>query len=126
MKKIENFDTKGAMRIITSNESIADMTDETYTKLIQMHPSPSRNIQIPEPSNDSTPILQVKDFEVKTSILSFANGSSSGIDGISPQHLKDLISVSAGEHGIKLLASITKLINFMLEGKVKDCIVKYI
>lgn len=56
------------------------------------------------------------------SISSFYNGSSGVIDGIRPQHLKDLISGTNGEAGSKLLKSITSLTNLMLSGKVLDSI----
>lgn len=52
--------------------------------------------------------------------MSFANGSSAGSDGLRPQHLKDLVSMSAGEAGNRALRSITKLINFFLAGKLND------
>lgn len=39
IKKIDELDTKGAMRIISSNDNVADVTDENYIKLLAMHPS---------------------------------------------------------------------------------------
>lgn len=58
-------------------------------------------------------------------ISSFRNSSfSSRIDGISPQHIKDSVSKSAGKSGSKLLKAITKLTNLMLHGKVQPNILK--
>lgn len=57
---------------------------------------------------------------VHSSIMSFANGSSAGNDGLRPQHLKDIISHSAGEAGNRALKSITKLVNLFLAGKLND------
>lgn len=43
---MDDFDTKGAMRIISSNDTVADVTDENHIKLLAMHPS-----QAPRPAN---------------------------------------------------------------------------
>lgn len=57
----------------------------------------------------------------------FPNGSASGIDGILPQHLKDLTSPTTGEAGLKLLRAISKLSNLMLSGKIpfRQCSILY-
>lgn len=65
-------------------------------------------------------MLQVDTGMVQSSICSFANGSSAGTDGLRPQHLKDIISFSAGEAGQRALSAITKLCNFLLAGKLND------
>ncbi|CAH2085162.1 unnamed protein product [Euphydryas editha] len=46
--------------------------------------------------------------------MSLTSSSASGIDCITPQHLKDLVSVSAGDADRALLNDITRLCNFML------------
>lgn len=126
MKKIEDYDTKGALRIITSNDSVAEVNDQNYLNLLDMHPSATHPPDLPTPPDSTSKVLKVDENQVHKSILSFPNGSSSGIDGISPQHLKDLISKSANDQGKKLLENITKLVNFMLEGKVNDEILKFV
>ena len=50
--------------------------------------------------------------------MSFPNGSSAGLDGISPQILKDLTAKSNGQTGLDFLRALTKLVNVILEGKV--------
>jgi hypothetical protein len=50
--------------------------------------------------------------------MSFPNGSSAGLDGIRPQHLKDLIGKSSCDAGQRLLSEITRLCNFMFSGKI--------
>lgn len=42
------------------------------------------------------------------------------MDGILPQHIKDLIAPHTGEAGLKLIKSITELCNFMLAGKMPN------
>lgn len=73
---------------------------------------------MPEQPDDSVILTSALSMDVYDSIYSFPNGSSSGIDGIRPQHLKDLVAKSNGDAGIKLLQSITNLENLMLSGKV--------
>ena len=50
--------------------------------------------------------------------MSFPNGSSAGLDGISPQILKNLTAKLNGQTGLNFLRALTKLVNVILEGKV--------
>ena len=54
---------------------------------------------------------------VATAIRSFPNGSAGGPDGLSPQHLKDMIGASAQGGGPALLRALTSLIDVILQGK---------
>lgn len=62
----------------------------------------------------------VTERDVFYSVKSFPNGSGSGIDGLLPQHLKDLTLPSTGESGLRLLRAITGLSNYMLSGRVRS------
>lgn len=76
------------------------------------HPPPSRVMNYPNPpEKDVEPLSEKNVFYL---IKSFPNGSGSGIDGLLPQHLKDLTLPSTGEVGLRLLKSITALSNYML------------
>jgi hypothetical protein len=55
---------------------------------------------------------------VREAINSFPAGSSPGLDGMRPQYLKDIISLSAGEPGQQALRALTKLCNFLLSGQL--------
>jgi hypothetical protein len=55
---------------------------------------------------------------VREAINSFPAGSSPGLDGMRPQYLKDIISLSAGEAGQKALRALTKLCNFLFSGQL--------
>ena len=48
----------------------------------------------------------------------FSNGSSAGLDGISPQVLKDLTAKSTGQTGLNFLGALPNLVNVIPEGKV--------
>jgi hypothetical protein len=58
--------------------------------------------------------LTVNEQNVREAINSFPAGSSPGLDGMRPQYLKDIISLSAGEAGQQALRALTKLCNFLL------------
>ena len=51
-------------------------------------------------------------------IRSFPNGSARGLDGLMPQHLKDMTGASAESGGPVLLSALTALVNIILQGKV--------
>ncbi|KAI5728591.1 hypothetical protein M8J77_018338 [Diaphorina citri] len=123
--KVSEFDIKGAVRLLNSDDTIAPFNNDTFQALSQKHPSPSRSLNFPESTTESE-TLQTNRNEIQKAIFSFPNGSAAGIDGISPQILKDLISKSAADGGIHLLESITNLCNLMLSGKVIDTFTEYL
>ncbi|KAL0841363.1 hypothetical protein ABMA28_015062 [Loxostege sticticalis] len=84
------------------------------------HPAPAATLLLPNPPIPDSAHLLTKEDEVMASIFSFKSGSASGLDGLSPQHLKDLLSVSVGDTGRVLLHNLTLLINLMLSGKVNS------
>jgi hypothetical protein len=86
--------------------------------LKKKHPSPSRELFFPDPSKPGDISLIVNEQNVREAINSFPVGSSSGLDGMRPQYLKDIISLSAGEAGQKTLRALTKLCNFLLSGQL--------
>jgi hypothetical protein len=51
-------------------------------------------------------------------IKSFMPGSAGGMDGLRPQHLKDMTSVSAGDAGQRLQKRLTEFTNLCLAGRV--------
>lgn len=57
------------------------------------------------------------EVEIVQAIHSVPNGSAGGPDGLRPQHLKDLTSVSAESRGKELLQALMPFVNLMLKGK---------
>jgi hypothetical protein len=49
-------------------------------------------------------------------------GSAGGLDGLRPQHLKDLTGALAGDAGRRLLAIRTEFVNICLSGRVPEVI----
>jgi hypothetical protein len=120
--KVGEGDIGGAARLLFSNDTIAPHNADTLAALQGKHPPSAVNLTLPDPPDDTTPALQVTPDEVLRAVLSFRNGSAGGLDGLSPQHLKDLLCNSAGEAGESLLKDLTALGNLMLSGKVDSSI----
>lgn len=71
-----------------------ELDEVTLAALQSKHPPPHPNSCIPPPP-EHVPTIQVSEKEIARAISTFSNGSSDGPDGLRPQHLKDLISISA-------------------------------
>ncbi|XP_046974268.1 CLIP domain-containing serine protease HP8-like [Vanessa cardui] len=82
-------DFKNAARILFSSDTIAPFNDITLESLQEKHTLPYPTTVLPPPPTQNN-FLQVKDEDTYAAIMSFSSGSASGIDGITPQHLKDL------------------------------------
>ncbi|KAL0860075.1 hypothetical protein ABMA27_010390 [Loxostege sticticalis] len=94
---------KGAARILFSDDLIAPSSPDTLSALKSKHPLSTSNSQLPDPPDPSQPVLQTSPEALTSAINSFSSGSAGGMDGLTPQHLKDLVSVSCGEAGTALL-----------------------
>ena len=116
--KFAENDLRGAIRELSSDDTLVPNNSETLEKLRERHPAAPEGISLPPaPENDADHIPVTKDA-VKKAILSFPAGSAGGPDGLKPGHLKNLIG--AAEAGNRLLESITKLVNFVLKNKIPE------
>ena len=120
--KIADGDITGAVRILSSNTTLAPFNEEVAEALQSKHPPTPCDLQLPAAPDDSTEPLRVTSENVKRSIRSFKPGSAAGPDKLSPQHLKELISQQTGEPGIRLLTALTSLANLMLAGSIPSFI----
>jgi hypothetical protein len=116
--KVADFDIRGAVKLLSSDDSLASFNEDVAEELKKKHPSPSRELFFPDPSKPGDISLIVNEQNVREAINSFPAGSSPGLDGMRPQYLKDIISLSAGEAGQKALRALTKLCNFLLSGQL--------
>ena len=114
--KLEEGDFKGAVRLACSEDSIADLSNDTIAALKSKHPAPHPDTKISMPPDASNVPVPIAEEEVARAVRSFPNGSAGGPDGLRPQHLKDLISVSAGRSGRELLGALTNFTNLVLRG----------
>lgn len=117
MTKISDGDISNAVKILSSDDSLAAFNLPVLTELQNKHPSahPSHN-EFPEAPNQCS--FTVSENEVSSAVISFNMGSAGGLDSLRPSHLRDLLSFSSGAAGKNLLRSLTNLCNFMLAGKV--------
>ena len=115
--KLEEGDFKGAVRLACSEDSIADLSNETTAALKSKHPAPRPDTKIPMPPDAPNIPLPIAEEKVTKAVRSFPNGSAGGPDGLRPQHLKDLISVSAERGGRDLLSALTNFTNIVLSGE---------
>ena len=74
----------------------------------------------PEPEVKNVPLVTAK--EVLDAVRSFPNGSSGGLDGLSPQHLKNLLLGTQDEYKRKLLDSFVQFFDHVLAGNVPTSI----
>ena len=118
--KIEEGNLKGAVRLICSEEVIADASDETFAALKAKHPHTHADSVFPSLSN----ISQIPDELVipvplvQYAIRSFPRGSAGGPDGLTPQHLKDMLRPPAGEGGASLLLALSSFVNMVFRGEI--------
>ena len=98
--KLEEGDIKGAIRLPSSEDTIASSNPGTLSAMQEKH-LPSKSS--PGSRGDHSPVvsiappIQVLSEEVVKAICSFPCGSTGGFGGLWPQHLKDMIRISAGE-----------------------------
>ena len=116
--KFSENDLKGAIRELSSDDTLAPDKNATLDKLKERHPAAPSGILLPPVPDDMDVHIQVSTDSVKNAILSFPAGSAGGPDGLKPGHLKHLIGAS--EAGNRLLESITKLVNFVLKDKIPE------
>lgn len=83
--KITDFDIKGAVRLISSDDTFAPDNEETLNSLRAKHPLPSRILSMPPCPTSSDEHFQVTTDQVKKAIMRLHSGSASGPDGFRPQ-----------------------------------------
>lgn len=124
-RKVGEGDISGAVRVLSSQEGMAECTPENVEKIREKHPD-----EVVEPDTEIGPSIEsfeTSSDDVINSIKHFPISSSGGIDGLRPRHLKDLISFSCGDASKRLTSAIAKLVNVIRAGKIcsKLCPVFY-
>jgi len=114
--KLEEGNYKGAVRLISSEDSPALPSEENLRLLQEKHPPAHKDRSMPAPPTTNLTCPEFLTVGVAKAVKSFPPGSSGGPDGLSPQHLKDLLAVEGAEGG--LLQSLTSLVNLVVSGKV--------
>jgi hypothetical protein len=117
--KLEEGNFKAAIRIICSEDKPALDTPETLAALQHKHPPAPVDRKTPcDPaSSERFTALQVSNEEVSRAISSFPAGSAGGPDGITPQHLKDLMAFGVDEN---IGQHLSDLVNLLLMGGLPE------
>ena len=113
--KLDEGNVKAGIRMAVGDDKIADFTVDSYAATKLKHPQ-RKTCSVPDPTDIGC--FSTSEFFVHKGLLSFPNGSSARLDGISPQILKDLTAKSNGQTGLNFLRALTNLVNVILEGKV--------
>ena len=116
--KLEEGDFKGAVRLASSDDTLAPINEATFEALLERHPPPPPDSIIPsmeEVMQGRGSPMVVTEGEILQAIRSFPRGSAGGPDGLRPQHLKDMISGNGSCH--VLVTALASFVQLLLEGR---------
>lgn len=116
--KLEDGNISAAVRILCSDDSPADFSQETWLKLQDKHPNCSSTSALQISQSVGHPAYQTTEAVVMKMIRSFPAGSAAGSDGFRPQHLMELVQSS--DAGSALLTAVTSFVNLLLDGSCHE------
>ncbi|XP_065318667.1 uncharacterized protein LOC135926666 [Gordionus sp. m RMFG-2023] len=90
LQKIDSLNIKGALKLISTNDTLAESNLDTLIKLRSKHPTTTFMPILPEPYSHCA--ADFTQEEVRKAILSFHRDSAHGLDGIRPIFLQDITS----------------------------------
>ena len=118
-------DIKAAIRVVSSDDTVLEVTPEVRQALMPRHPS--------VPKDSVTPITPVENIaltadakKIIQSLRSFSGVCCGGIDGLRPAHLLELVAVSTEDADLHLRRSIANLTNKVMRGDVSDYAVTFL
>jgi len=116
--KINDGDISGAVRLLSSDESVVSATVEVVENLKSKHPKSPEDITFPDELDQAELNFDISVEEVCEAVRSFPNGSAGGIDGLRPQHLKDLLGDMKDESSMHLAKALVDFVEHLLLGRV--------
>ena len=113
--KLEAGNFRAAVRIICSSDTPAQVNQDTLKALQAKHPGPASDRRVPCDPRDNPRFeaLQISKEHIMRALRTFPLGSSGGPDGITPQHIRDLL---AGATDDCLQQALVDFVNLMLTG----------
>ena len=117
-EKFDEGDVRGAVRLASSDATIAPFDSTTLKKLESKHPETPLDRRV-YPQNVNTTLI-VNEDDVYRAVMSFAPGSAGGTTCLRPQHVKDCLSDKLGQDASNLKSALTEFVNLLLSGKVSD------
>ena len=119
ISKCADGDISAALRLLTSEDTIAADTADIFQALQAKHPPGPENPSLPPPpSAFPGDALQANEDSVLAGALHMRKGSGSGLDGLRPLHLQHMLGRETAESGRRLLSALTSLVNIILSGNV--------
>ena len=112
--KLEEGDLKGAVRLASSEDTLAPMNEAPLEALEGKHPAPHSDSTIPS-AKDTSQHFPISKEEVAQAICSFPKNSAGGPDGLRPQHLKDMLLDDSSRQF--LLPTLASFVQLVLEGR---------
>ena len=98
MRKMEDGNVGGAVRLLSSEDAIAQPSAEVLHALQSKHPAADPDALYPsDPTITQPESPPVTSDEIFFAVSSLPNGSAGGIDGMLPQHIKDALSSQNGD-----------------------------
>ena len=95
--KLEEGDFKGAVRLASSEDTLAPLNVATLEALKGKHPPPHPDSIIPS-ADQTSQHLTISGEDITQAILSFPKSSAGGPDGLRPHHLKDIVHQGINFH----------------------------
>ena len=112
-------DIRGAVRILSSEDTVLPSDASTLQKLKEKHPPPHPHTNMPPPPEENLVSFTATRDDVKDAIKSFRNGSGGGQDALLPQHLKDITGEELGTAATDLLDTLADFVtNVVFSGNV--------
>lgn len=89
--KVEAGNISAAVRILCSDDTPAEFSEETDARLLEKHPTRPPGPSSLPPSDHFSP-FQATFSDVRKAVTSFPPGSGAGSDSLRPQHILEMIS----------------------------------
>ena len=115
-RKLEEGNFSGAVKLITSSDTLVNASQAITATLNSKHPSAPGDRRSYPNVNSAVACASVDVPQVFKAIMSFPAGSAGGSCGLTPQHLKDLVRVD-GPTGT-LAQTLTNFVNVALSGAI--------
>jgi len=115
-QKLSDLNIKGALQALSGNSSFANPNEESANTLQQKHLQAPDDLKLPPTPDAGTSSSCFSTDQIRAASSSFPHGSGAGPDGLRPQHLKECISITAGDASTSLLTSLMELVNYLANG----------
>jgi len=121
--RLEEGNFRGAVRLLASEDALASPTAETLQALREKHPLAPLDRRSSAPPDPLRIQMSFNETAVRKALQSFPPGSSGGCDGMTPQHIKDMVTIEGQTS--PLLGAITSLTNMIVAGEVPELVRPY-